>query len=102
MLYTALRNLLFAFDAEEVHHFAMNVLKKACNNSFIQKKLQQQFQVDHPSLQKNIFGLNFKNPVGLGAGFDKNALYLNELEMLGLGFVEIGSVTPKPQAGNDR
>src|ERR1700759_2629446 len=100
MLYTALRNLLFAFDAEKVHYFSMNVLKKACNNSFIQKKLQQQFQFNHPSLQKNIFGLHFKNPVGLGAGFDKNALYLNELATLGFGFVEIGTVTPKPQQGN--
>jgi len=46
--------------------------------------------------------LQFKNPVGLGAGFDKNALYLKELEMLGFGFVEIGTVTPKPQTGNDK
>lgn len=64
--------------------------------------IAQNFQYDHPSLQKNIFGLEFKNPVGLGAGFDKNALYLRELEALGFGFVEIGTVTPKPQAGNDK
>lgn len=51
---------------------------------------------------KEVFGLNFKNPVGLGAGFDKNAKYLRELEALGFGFVEIGTVTPRPQAGNDR
>src|SRR6202007_1759022 len=52
--------------------------------------------------QLSFFNCQFKNPVGLGAGFDKNALYLNELEMLGFGFVEIGTVTPKPQAGNDK
>lgn len=53
-------------------------------------------------LTKLVFGLQFKNPVGLGAGFDKNARYLNELEALGFGFVEIGTVTPRPQAGNDK
>jgi dihydroorotate dehydrogenase len=52
--------------------------------------------------QKNCLGCILKNPVGLGAGFDKNALYLNELETLGFGFIEIGTVTPKPQAGNDK
>lgn len=64
--------------------------------------IRSSFQFDHPSLQKNVFGLTFKNPVGLGAGFDKNALFLDELEALGFGFVEIGTVTPKPQPGNDK
>jgi dihydroorotate dehydrogenase len=53
-------------------------------------------------LRRSVLGLDFPNPVGLGAGFDKNALYLRELEALGFGFVEIGTVTPKPQAGNDK
>lgn len=53
-------------------------------------------------MEKELLGLHFKNPVGLGAGFDKNALYLRELECLGFGFVEIGTVTPKPQAGNEK
>src|SRR5579863_9243621 len=60
------------------------------------------FTSGNPCLQKEVFGLSFKNPVGLGAGFDKNALYLNELETLGFGFVEIGTVTPLPQTGNDK
>lgn len=64
--------------------------------------IKQNFQFNHTLLQKNIFGLQFKNPVGLGAGFDKNALYLRELETLGFGFVEVGTVTPKPQGGNDK
>jgi dihydroorotate dehydrogenase len=64
--------------------------------------LKDSFSVIDPSLQKTVFGLSFSNPVGLGAGFDKNALYLNELETLGFGFVEIGTVTPKPQDGNDK
>jgi dihydroorotate dehydrogenase len=60
------------------------------------------FTVDDPRLGTNVFGLQFRNPVGLGAGFDKNARYLRELEAMGFGFVEIGTVTPKPQAGNDQ
>jgi dihydroorotate dehydrogenase len=62
--------------------------------------LSGQFKVEDPSLAKTVFGLQFPNPVGLGAGFDKNAAHLDGLEMLGFGFVEIGTVTPKPQAGN--
>ena len=62
--------------------------------------IENQFCLIDSSLEKKVLGLNFKNPVGLGAGFDKNALYLNELEALGFGFVEIGTVTPKPQDGN--
>ncbi len=102
MLYPALRELLFKFPTEGVHYFSMNSLKTACNIPFAKKIIAQTFQYDHPSLQKKIFGLQFKNPVGLGAGFDKNALYLKELEVLGFGFVEIGTVTPKPQSGNDQ
>ncbi len=102
MLYPLIRNILFGFDAEAVHYFAMNSLKKGCSIAPVKKLLQSSFQLNHPSLQKTVFGLPFKNPVGLGAGFDKNALFLNELETLGFGFVEIGTVTPKPQPGNDK
>lgn len=102
MFYPALRKLLFLFPTEGIHYFSMNSLKAATSISITKKIIEKTFQYDHPSLQKNIFGLQFKNPVGLGAGFDKNALYLNELETLGFGFVEIGTVTPKPQPGNDK
>jgi dihydroorotate dehydrogenase len=78
----------------------MNLLKSGCSFSFIKKMIENQFCLIDSSLEKKVLGLNFKNPVGLGAGFDKNALYLNELEALGFGFVEIGTVTPKPQDGN--
>jgi len=80
----------------------MNRLKTLCSISVSKKLIERNFQYNHPLLQKNIFGLTFKNPVGLGAGFDKNALYLNELAVLGFGFVEIGTVTPKPQSGNEK
>ncbi len=102
MFYTALRKLLFNFPTESVHYFSMNSLKSARNIPFAKKMIEQRFQFDHPSLQKSLFGLQFKNPVGLGAGFDKNALYLRELEALGFGFVETGTITPKPQTGNDQ
>ena len=70
----------------------------------IKKAIAARFTPRAPDnrLTNNKFGLSFRNPVGLGAGFDKNAKYLRELEALGFGFVEIGTVTPRPQAGNDK
>lgn len=68
----------------------------------VKSLLENNFRVSDPSLKRTVFGLSFDNPVGLGAGFDKNALYLRELETLGFGFAEIGTVTPKPQAGNEK
>ena len=102
MLYPLLRKLLFAFPPEDVHYFSMNMLKTGCSIGPVRSMIKNSFSVNDRSLQKTVFGLNFSNPVGLGAGFDKNALYLNELETLGFGFVEIGTVTPRPQAGNDK
>ncbi|GAC1438331.1 MAG: quinone-dependent dihydroorotate dehydrogenase [Sediminibacterium sp.] len=80
----------------------MNLLKKACSIGPVKKLIQAGFAATDPGLERELFGLRFKNPVGLGAGFDKNALYLDELEALGFGFVEIGTVTPLPQPGNDK
>lgn len=79
----------------------MNALKLACKVGFIKRMIAGNNTPSGKKLNHQLFGLHFKNPVGLAAGFDKNALYLNELEALGFGFVEIGTVTPKPQAGND-
>lgn len=100
-MYHLLRNFLFLFPPEGVHYFSMNVLKTFCGISFIKKILYQYYSPKN-KIPVNVFGLIFKNPVGLGAGFDKNASYLNELEALGFGFVEIGTVTPKPQSGNEK
>ncbi len=80
----------------------MNMMKMGCSVGPIRKSISNQFSPANGSLSKELFGLRFKNPVGLAAGFDKNALYLTELEALGFGFVEIGTVTPRPQAGNDK
>jgi len=101
-MYQIIRNFLFMFDPERVHYFSMNCLRFLCSMSFVKKIISRQFSVNDTRLEKSFFGLKFKNPVGLGAGFDKNARYLNELEALGFGFVEIGTVTPKPQDGNDQ
>jgi dihydroorotate dehydrogenase len=100
-MYQLLRKLFFQFQAESVHHFAMNSLKVIESAPLFKKAFTHNFTIQHSSLNRKLFGLKFKNPVGLAAGFDKNALYLSELESLGFGFVEIGTVTPKPQAGND-
>jgi dihydroorotate dehydrogenase len=102
MIYPLLRRVLFGFDPEQVHHFSMNSLHALAGLPPAQWLLRQQFCVEEPSLARDYFGLRFSNPVGLGAGFDKNALYLRELSLLGFGFVEIGTVTPKPQAGNEK
>jgi dihydroorotate dehydrogenase len=80
----------------------MNTLKYFSNIPLIQKTLSKKFACQYPSLHRQVFGLPFKNPVGLGAGFDKNALYIKELETLGFGFLEIGTVTPLPQSGNEK
>src|SRR5215813_15143578 len=101
-MYSLIRSLLFLLPAEDVHYFVMNNLRNANHIGLLKTAITQNFSFASVSLEKNIFGLHFKNPVGLGAGFDKNALYLNELESLGFGFVEIGTVTPKSQAGNDK
>ncbi|HEU4634233.1 MAG TPA: quinone-dependent dihydroorotate dehydrogenase [Flavisolibacter sp.] len=101
-MYKILRSLLFLLPAETAHYFSMNILKAFCSVGLLRKIISRQFSVPGTALARNFFGLNFVNPVGLGAGFDKNAKYLRELKTLGFGFVEIGTVTPRPQAGNDR
>ena len=80
----------------------MNVLKLLCRMVFVKKWLTATFTRPDPKYQKQVFGLHFRNGIGLAAGFDKNAKYLSELECLGFGFIEVGTVTPLPQAGNDK
>lgn len=101
-MYQLLRSFLFLFDPERVHYFAMNSFRLLCKIAPLKKIITSRFSVNNSKLQTNFLGLTFKNPVGLGAGFDKNATYLTELEAMGFGFVEIGTVTPKAQAGNDK
>lgn len=100
-MYQLLRKFLFLFDAEKVHYFSMNALSFLLKIPYGKAILKNTFS---SSIQQpvNAFQLNFRNPIGLAAGFDKNARYLAELELLGFGFVEIGTVTPLPQEGNDK
>lgn len=100
-MYKWLRSFFFLFDAEKVHYFAMNALKLLCSSDFLRKLLKKHFN-PKGNQQFSIFNLQFPNRIGLAAGFDKNALYLRELETLGFGFVEIGTVTPLPQDGNPK
>ena len=100
MIYPFIRNTLFLLPPETAHKVSMKGLDIAAALPVFNTLLRGYFQVEDPSLAKTVFGLHFPNPVGLGAGFDKNAAHLDALELLGFGFIEIGTVTPKPQAGN--
>jgi len=100
--YESIKPLLFKFQPETAHHIAETVLRlpNICQipfNSF----LESHFIADD-MLTQEIFGKKFYNPVGLGAGFDKNATMIRGIQILGFGFTEIGTVTPKPQAGNPK
>ncbi len=99
-MYPIVRNTLFLLPPETAHEVSMKGLDLIASVPFLNQWMSHQFKVTDPNLAKTVFGLHFPNPVGLGAGFDKNAAHLDALEMLGFGFVEIGTVTPKPQAGN--
>jgi dihydroorotate dehydrogenase len=107
-MYKILRSILFLFDPEWVHYFSMNALKALCHINWVKHLICKKFrheensQYSTLSAGRQVFNIQFQNRIGLGAGFDKNAKYLNELQALGFGFVEIGTVTPLPQAGNDK
>jgi dihydroorotate dehydrogenase len=98
-MYSFLRKILFFLPAETAHYFSMNCLRFACSIGF-KRIIAYFFTPKTKGYSWEMLGLNFRNPVGLGAGFDKNAKYLRELEALGFGFIEIGTVTPVAQAGN--
>ena len=93
-----IRPILFKFDPEEVHYFTFSILKKFpfLTKIFLPKPIEDK------RLEREVFGLKFKNPVGLAAGFDKDAKMFHELSDLGFGFVEIGTLTPKAQDGNPK
>ncbi len=97
-----IRPLLFLIDAETVHHLVFNLLKFSHKIPFAKTLIKSIFDLEHPGLQKELLGLKFKNPVGLAAGFDKNAKLVDELACLGFGFIEIGTLTPLPQSGNEK
>ena len=99
ILYNFILRFLFLMSAESAHHFSLNSLRIFCKIPFFRKILSSIYVVKN---EYEFLGIRFKNRVGLAAGFDKNAKYLSELSVLGFGFIEIGTVTPKPQTGNDK
>ena len=96
------RPFLFSFDPEWVHYFTLNTLRLLNKIPISGWLLRKIYSYENPALEKELFGIKFKNPVGLAAGFDKNGKYINELSNLGFGFIEIGTITPKPQQGNPK
>ncbi len=95
-----IRPVLFLFDPEGVHHFTFKFLQIVCRIPGVRALLRNIFVFNHPSLERKILGLTFKNPVGLAAGFDKDAMLIDEFSCFGFGFIEIGTLTPKAQPGN--
>ncbi len=97
-----IRPILFQFDPEAVHHFTFSFLKIAGKIPFVSSIMRYLYLVKDKRLEREVFGLTFPNPVGLAAGFDKDGKLYKELSNFGFGFIEIGTVTPKAQPGNDK
>jgi dihydroorotate dehydrogenase len=102
-MYSIIKFFLFRKDPEVIHYWVMNQLKKWYQNPIVKNILKNNFAVESNSkLERKLWGLTFKNPVGLAAGFDKDAKFTDELASLGFGFIEIGTLTPIAQDGNDK
>ena len=101
-MYRIARFFLFFFNAEFIHHLIFKLIKFAAIIPGVTWFWSFLFKVSNNRLEREVFGLKFKNPVGLAAGFDKDAKLFDELASFGFGFIEIGTVTPLPQDGNDK
>ncbi len=97
---TFIKPLLFLLKPERAHHLSFNLLRITLAVPGMKVFFARQFVVADPKLEREVFGIKFPNPVGLAAGFDKDAVLFNQLQSVGFGFIEIGTVTPKPQEGN--
>lgn len=97
-----IRPVLFLFDPEKVHYFTFGLIRFLNKIPGISSLIKSIYVINDKRLEKEVFGLKFKNPVGLAAGFDKDAKLFNELANFGFGFIEIGTLTPKPQPGNPK
>ena len=102
-MYQLIKPIFFKFDPEDVHYFVVKRLQWFHDKFPLGKTiLRSSFDVNIKGLEREVFGIKFKNPVGLAAGFDKNGEYIEALSNLGFGFIEVGTVTPLPQPGNDK
>ncbi len=96
-----IRSILFRLDSEKAHNLGINSLQKGLSTEFAQNLAYKRFGCEEFG-EIERFGLKFKNPLGIAAGFDKNGIVVNQLASLGFGFVEVGTVTYKPQSGNEK
>lgn len=97
-----LKKILFSKNPEEAHHLTFSLVRIFFNMPGLKGLIKRYYRFDDPVLEREVFGLSFKNPVGLAAGLDKDAGFIDEMAMLGFGFLEIGTLTPKPQEGNPK
>jgi dihydroorotate dehydrogenase len=102
VVYSALRSALFRLDAERAHELATGALGMAQRSRALLALARRAWAVSDPRLEQHLLGLHFANPVGLAAGFDKDARWVSALAAMGFGAVEVGTVTPRPQPGNAR
>ncbi len=101
-MYPLIKRIFFLFDPEKIHHFVFRLIRFNLAIPGMKSIWKKRFIIEDKRLQRDLFGLTFKNPVGLAAGFDKDAKLFNELAYCGFSFVEIGTVTPLPQEGNPK
>ncbi len=97
-----IKPLLFKLNIEQAHRLVVWTLRIAGRIPGVKALMRMNYQVENQSLQREVFGVKFKNPLGLAAGFDINADIIDEAEALGFGFVEVGAITPQPQVGNPK
>lgn len=101
-MYKLIRSILFLFDPEKIHYTTAKLIRFALGIPGMKAIWNKMYRVNDPKLKRELFGIQFDNPVGLAAGFDKNASMYNNLAYCGFGFIEIGTVTPKGQPGNEK
>ena len=101
-MYKILRSILFLFDPEKVHYFTAKLIRFTLSVPGMKSLWRKMYLVKSNKLEREVFGIKFPNPVGLAAGFDKNASMYNDLAYCGFGFIEIGTVTPVGQPGNEK
>ncbi|MEM6725917.1 MAG: dihydroorotate dehydrogenase (quinone), partial [Bacteroidota bacterium] len=95
-----LKPFLFRLSAERAHYFTVQLFRVVLAIPGMKVLYRSLFEVKDERLKRQLFGLEFPNPVGLAAGFDKDGKFYDAMQYLGFGFIEIGTVTPKPQVGN--
>lgn len=101
-MFKIIRAFLFLFDPEKIHYFTVRCIRITLSIPGMKWLWKKMYDVEDKRLERELFGITFKNPVGLAAGFDKNATMYNDLAYCGFGFIEIGTVTPEGQEGNPK